>query len=107
MDSSIGCDWLDPALAADRSLVSSASAEGEASGRGVVLVSVKRVQIIPFAFGRELQLFGDLSDVRPCQNMAQGCFMVKAVHESRHERQVKKFLTPSTFPFWDISDTKQ
>ena len=49
----------------------------------------------------------DLADIPPCQNMAQGRFMVGAAHELRHVWQVQKFLTKSAFSLWATSGTKQ
>ena len=48
----------------------------------------------------------NLSDLLPCHNMAQDYFMVEAAHESRHARQVQKFLSLSAILFWDASETK-
>ena len=50
--------------------------------------------------------FCDLSDISPCQNKAQGRFMVGFTHELRLT-QVQKFLIPLAFPFKSASGTKQ
>ena len=49
----------------------------------------------------------DLSDIQPCQNMAQGRFMVGSFARIKtHAQQVQKYLNISVFPWWDASSTK-